>query len=272
MLELNKIYCMDNVAGMSLLDDDCIDMVLCSPPYSDLRQYHNYSWDFDSLAKVMLQKLKPGGVVVWVVGDKTVKGCEELVPFTQALRFKELGFNVWDTMLYQRESPFPALVRYKQDFEFVFILSKGKVKTFNPLRIPRDYPKSSRSYRHRNTDGSLTTKLDSKSANRLKADKLVLDKPRGCIWKYGIGYMKTTKDKEAYEHPAMFPEQLATDHILSWSNEGDIVCDPFSGSATTAKMSLLNGRNYIGFDVSQEYCDLAERRLAKYKEQLKLDV
>jgi site-specific DNA-methyltransferase (adenine-specific) len=274
MLELNKIYCMDNVEGMKLLDDNCIDLVITSPPYADFRQYHSYSWDFDALATILLQKLKPGGVVVWVVGDKTTRGSEECVPYKQVLRFKELGYNIWDSMIFHRYIPYTALVRYNQDFEFMFVLSKGKVKTFNPLKIPKIYntkPNQAKTKSLRQPDGRVT-RLDEKGIKRVEESCLRPTKTRGCIWHYDSGYMHTTEDKEAYEHPAMFPEQLVEDHLLSWSLPGDLIVDPFMGSGTVGKVSVLNNRNYIGFDVSQEYCDLAERRIAKYKNQPKLEL
>ena len=59
----------------------------------------------------------------------------------------------------------------------------------------------------------------------------------------------------------MFPEQLASDHIESWSNAGDVVLDPFLGSGTTARMAIMKYRHYIGFEVSEEYYDIAHNRV-----------
>ena len=78
---------------------------------------------------------------------------------------------------------------------------------------------------------------------------------------YSSGYMVSSKDKIAFEHPAIYPEQLVEDHILSWSNENDLIYDPFMGSGTTAKMAILNKRNWIGSEISKEYCDIITRRL-----------
>lgn len=272
MLELNKIYCMDNLQGMAKLGKETVDLTVTSPPYSDLRNYKGYSFDFERVAKGLYWVTKPGGVVVWVVGDKTVNGSEKLIPYKQCLYFQSIGFNVWDTMIYQKEfCPFPANVRYNQQFEFMFVFSKGKVKTFNPLKESKSEKEiekilkgrikvGSKSYR--NKDGT-TDRADSddRMLKRLEKSVQSTEKTMGNVWKINAGYMVGSKDKIAFEHPATFPEKLAEDHILSWSNEGDLILDPFMGSGTTAKMAKLNNRNFVGFDISQEYCDIANKRL-----------
>lgn len=272
MLELNKIYCMDNIQGMAKLGKETVDLTVTSPPYSDLRNYKGFSFDFERVAKGLYWVTKPGGIVVWVVGDKTVNGSEELVPYRQCLYFQSIGFNVWDTMIYQKEfCPFPANVRYNQQFEFMFIFSKGKVKTFNPLKESKSEKEvekilkgqinvASKSYRGKDGETSRADS-DDRMLKRLQKSVTCTEKTMGNVWKINAGYMVGSKDKIAFEHPATFPEELAEKHILSWSNEGDLVLDPFMGSGTTAKMAKLNKRNFIGFDISQEYCDIANKRL-----------
>lgn len=180
-------------------------------------------------------------------------GSETLIPFEQALYFKGVGFNVHDTMIYQKNAmPFPEQTRYIQCFEYMFVLSKGKPKTHNMIKEKTKGYKPSKSSTQRNTDG--TTK-------KLKYEQGKEFRNRWNVWVYDVGYNKTTKDKYAYEHPAMFPEQLANDHIISWSNPNDIVLDPFMGSGTTAKMAILNNRNYIGFELAATYCDIANKRI-----------
>jgi site-specific DNA-methyltransferase (adenine-specific) len=179
-------------------------------------------------------------------------------------------------MIYQKDvCPFPANVRYNQMFEFMFIFSKGNVKTFNPLQENKsekeiekilEGKQSVSSSSFRDKDGN-TRRADSdeRMLKRIKKSSEKTTKTKGNIWQINSGYMKGSKDKIAFEHPATFPEKLAEDHILSWSNPGDLVLDPFMGSGTTAKMAKLNGRNFIGFDVSQEYVDIANKRLELYK-------
>lgn len=275
MLELNKIYCMDNVEGMKQIGDECIDLTITSHPYSDLRNYKKYDWNFESVANELFRITKDGGILVWVVGDKTSRGTEELTPFRQAIYFQDVvGFNTWDTMIYQKEfCPFPANVRYNQQFEFMFVFSKGKAKTFNPLKESKSQKEvdkilkgqinvGSKSYR--NKEGK-TARADSddRMLKRLEKSVTCTEKTMGNVWKINAGYMVSSKDKIAFEHPATFPEELAEKHILSWSNEGDLIFDPFMGSGTTAKMAKLNNRNYVGFEISQEYCDIAEQRLSR---------
>lgn len=254
-IEYNKIYNMDCLEGMKLLEDNSIDLTVTSPPYDDLRKYNGYSWDFESIAKELYRVTKNGGVVVWVVNDKTIKGSESLTSFKQALFFKEIGFNVHDTMIYLSDKPPLTHPRYEQKFEYMFVFSKGKPKTFNPIMEECKYAGTSKKARTFRNDGH---NLESTH----KTDEVKKYKIKGNVWEYSTGYQKSTKDKIAFKHPAIFPEQLAHDHIISWSNEGDVVMDIFMGSGTTAKMCKLTNRNYIGFEISEEYCQIAEERLA----------
>ncbi len=252
-MEVNKIYNMDCVTGMKLLDDESIDLIVTSPPYDNLRTYRGFSWDFEATAKEIYRVTKNGGVVVWVVGDSTIKGSESGTSFRQALYFKEIGFNIHDTMIWNKGSfAFPSKNCYHQVFEYMFVFSKGKPKALNFIKDRKNLYVGERGASGRKKDG---TRNIGKSNVRDEYGK------RFNIWNYAIGGGHCTKDKIAYEHPAIFPEQLAEDHILSWSNEGNIVLDPFMGSGTTAKMALLNNRQYIGFEISDEYCKIANERL-----------
>ena len=254
LLELDKIYCMDCLEGLKLLDNNCIDLTVTSPPYDDLRTYNGYSFDFENTAKELYRITKDGGVVVWVVADKTNNGSETGTSFKQALFFKDIGFNLHDTMIYMSDKPPLTHNRYEQKFEYMFVFSKGKPKTFNPIMEECKYAgsdKKARTFRH--TGDELQ---ETHIKNKVNKEKI-----KGNVWYFSTGYNKSTKDIIAFKHPAIFPEQLANDHIISWSNEGDTVLDIFSGSGTTPKMAIINKRNYIGFEISKEYCDIAEERL-----------
>ena len=252
---------MDCLEGMRRLPDSCIDLTVTSPPYDNLRDYNNeVTWNFEKfkeIAKELFRITKPGGVVVWVVGDATIKGSETGTSFRQALYFKEIGFNIHDTMIYQKNAfPFPDKTRYAQVFEYMFVLSKGKPNTTNIIRVPTKEAnriKNKKSCQRLPNGETVPMKYETGKSERNKEN----------VWVYNVGYNHTTKDKEAFQHPAMFPEALAQDHILSWSNEGDVVLDPFMGSGTTAKMALLNNRHFIGFEISKEYCDIANKRISK---------
>lgn len=256
-MELNRIYNMDCLQGLKLLEDNSIDLTVTSPPYDNLRNYNGYSFDFESIAKELYRVTKTGGIIVWIVGDATSKGSESGTSFRQALYFKECGFNLHDTMIYEKNSSaFPAArtsKRYTQIFEYMFVFCKGKIR--NDISLLCDKPNKWAGH----TNWGNNTQYD-KDGNLRQTNNI---KPvpefslRNNIWKYSVGF----NDKTG--HPAVFPEKLAEDHILSWSNENDIILDPFMGSGTTAKMSLLNNRNYIGFEISKEYCDMAENRLSK---------
>ena len=251
---INKNYnenCLDTMARMK---DDFIDLTVTSPPYDNLRSYNGYSFDFESIAKELYRVTKDGGVVVWIVGDATIKGSETGTSFKQALYFKECGFNLHDTMIYRKNSyPFPPSNRYYQQFEYMFILSKGKPITFNGLRQETKWRKKSKEI--------STTRQKDGSTKEMKYEKGKADRLKDNVWDINTGYMRSTKDKIAYSHSAIFPEQLSNDHILSWSNEGDLVYDCFMGSGTTAKMAILNKRNWMGSEMSKEYCDIIEQRI-----------
>jgi len=252
ILELNNIYNMECVEGMKLLDDNSIDLTVTSPPYDDLRKYNGYSFDFESVTKELFRITKDGGVVVWVVGDATIKGSETGTSFKQALYFKDIGFNLHDTMIYSKSKIVPTdfkCNRYYQGFEYMFVFSKSKPKTCNYIRIPCLHGGKKTISINRKEDGELRDDRIEKQKGRVVAETKI----KSNIWEYA--------SKPVKGHPAPFPEQLANDHIISWSNEGDTVLDIFMGSGTTAKMAKLNSRKYIGFEISKEYCDIAEDRV-----------
>jgi DNA modification methylase len=265
-MEINKNYnesCLDTMSRMS---DDSVDMVLTSPPYDDLRTYNKnlsgiktefngYSFPFEDIARSLFRVVKKGGVVVWVVGDATSKGSETGSSFRQALYFKEVGFDLYDTMIYQKTgTPFPQKTRYNQIFEYMFVFSKGKPNTFNPImkkNITAGAVRNTRKFR--NANGEMIDGFNGKPINEWGIDNN--------IWTIRNGMYKSTKDLIAFNHPAIFPEELAVKQIISWTREGDLVYDPFMGSGTTAKASLLLGRNWVGSEIEPNYCSICEERL-----------
>jgi len=240
-----RLYLGDNVETLMTFQDACIDLTVTSPPYDNLREYGGHSWDFEGVAQQLWRVTKQGGVVVWVVADATVDGSETGTSFRQALRFMEIGFRLHDTMIYEVNGTGAkgSNLAYWQTWEYMFVLSRGRPNTFLPLsngkRVVGGGPR-------RNPDG--TKKFDSRR-------NVGHDGRRSNVWRYNVG-----KDV-AGDHPAPFPEFLARDHILSWSNEGDTILDPFSGSGTTLKMAKHNGRKGIGIEVNREYCDITVNRL-----------
>ena len=248
---LNKIICGDNVDIMKQMPDNCINLTVTSPPYDDLRKYNGYNFDFPTTAQELFRVTKHGGVVVWVVNDKTVNGSETLTSFKQALYFKDIGFNLHDTMIYAKSSYMPLTHnRYEQQFEYMFILVKHKLETWNPIMVECLTYGTKRN--RRSSKANETTYAERKREGKTIVNRL---KQHGNIFYYNVG----KNDKTA--HNAPFPEQLAHDHIISWSNEGDIVFDPMCGSGTTCKMAKLLKRNYVGIDCSHEYVDISNNRL-----------
>lgn len=231
--------------------DGVINLTVTSPPYDSLREYKGYDFPFEEIANELFRVTAEGGVLVWVVGDR-INGGRSLTSFRQALYFQEIGFLAHDVMIYQKKNtPFTRSNAYTNAYEMMFVLSKGKPATFNPLKAPTQ----------RHGYEMLTHNKLPDGINKKKLGELKKEKTRTNIWSYAVGLGGTTNDKIAFQHPAVFPEKLALDHILSWSNPGDLVLDPMCGSGTTGKMALLQGREFIGIDISPEYIAIASQRL-----------
>tara|TARA_R110000822_G_scaffold38346_1_gene106409 strand:- start:381 stop:1148 length:768 start_codon:yes stop_codon:yes gene_type:complete len=251
-MERNKNYNENCLETMSRMEDNFIDLTVTSPPYDNLRTYKGFDFDFESVAKELYRTTKDGGVVVWIVGDATVKGSESGTSFKQALFFKECGFNLHDTMIYRKTKIIPMdykCNRYYQGFEYMFVFSKGKPKTCNYIKIKSKHAGKKAISINRMSNGDMRKDRVEKQKNRVVSEMKTKDN----VWSYG--------SKSIKGHPATFPEQLANDHIISWSNENDIVYDPFMGSGTTAKRAILNNRNWLGSEMSSEYCDIINERV-----------
>lgn len=253
----NKIINGNCVDVMMSFPDSSVDMVITSPPYDSLRNYKGFSFEFEKIANQLYRITKDGGVVVWVVNDATVNGSESGTSFKQALYFKEIGFNIHDTMIFRKRNPIPQIYRkrYNNEFEYMFVFSKGLVETHNPIMIDclhAGLELGSTTYKNFSKNDQKREKI----ANPVKPKKI-----KGNIWEYVVG--KNAEDQEAKGHPAPFPCELARDHISSWSKEGDLILDPMCGSGTSCKAAKQLDRRYIGIDISSEYCKIAEKRLAE---------
>jgi len=230
--------------------DDCIDMTITSPPYGSLRSYGGCveSFQFKPIAKEIYRVTKNGGVVVWIVADQTIKGDETGESFRQALYFKKLGLNLHDTMILTKTTVvYPSPNRYHSSFEYMFILSKGKPKTVNLIKDRLNKTKGhARKNLYREPDGSFKRKRSL------------------AYGKYGVRYNywnnNNCKRSLANKHPASFSEELAIDHIKSWSNKGDTILDPMMGSGTAGCAATKLKRRFIGIEVNKDYFNLAEER------------
>lgn len=250
--EFDNIYNADCVKGMDMIENNTIDLTVTSPPYDNIRDYKGYHFDYEKIAEQLYRITKQGGIVVWVVGDKINNGNRSLTSFMQALYFQKIGFNVHDVMIYQKKNtPFMRSNAYTNCYEFMFVFSKGKPRVFNPLKTKTQRSGFEGLPFNKKADG-----INKKAIGELKKEKTLTN-----IWSYAVGLGGSTSDRIAFQHPAIFPEKLVTDHILSWTNEGDIVFDPMSGSGTTCKMAKLHGRKYLGIEISKEYCELANKRI-----------
>jgi DNA modification methylase len=264
--------------NMSLYNENCIDVMtqlklnnvgvdltVTSPPYDNLRTYNgSSSWNFEAfkeVAKDLWDITNDGGVVVWVVGDAVINGSETGSSFRQALYFMELGFKLWDTMIYEKNSSsFPAKrngKRYTQIFEYMFVLVKGKM---HDCHLLADKPNKWAGYTNwgnntqYNKDGVLVQTNNIKPVPQFSL--------RNNIWKYSVGF----NTKKFGKHPAVFPLQLAIDHILSWSLEEYTIFDPFLGSGTTMDACVKTNRNnFIGCEIDEEYFEIIRKKVDFYK-------
>lgn len=267
-MEINKIYNESNLDTMKRMPNEFVHLTVTSPPYDDLRNYNGYSFPFEEIANELFRVTKWGGVVVWIVGDATINGGESGTSFKQALFFQSIGFSIHDTMIYEKNSPsYPAndnSTRYSQVFEYMFVFSKGKPTTANLLKDKKN------KWGGQKTFGATGGQTKDGRAPRREAYLIQEFGFRNNIWKFNTGSGFSTKDKIAFKHPAIFPEQLAADHIITWSNAGDIVYDCFGGSGTVGKMAHIHRRNWILSEISVEYCEIAEKRMAPYINQVGL--
>lgn len=243
--------------------DNSIKFTLTSPPYDEIRDYKGYSFPFEEIAQELWRTTRVGGVIAWNVADATIKGSETGTSMRQALYFMSLGFRLHDTMIYAKKNPMPASVnskRYHQAWEYIFILSKDAPETFNPLMVKAKFGHLTASMKHRGKEGDITYK---------KTKRNEFTKVKN-IFEYSVGGGHSSKDKVAFQHPAIMPEQLAFDMISTWTNEGDTVFDPFTGSGTTAKMCMVSNRKFHGTEMSKEYCDIITERLDGYVNSLNI--
>lgn len=256
MMDFNTLYIGNCVELMKTMANELIDCVITSPPYDTLRDYKGFDFDCVLMINQFYRVIKPGGVVVWVVGDAVKKGNKTLTSFKQALSFQAAGFNCHDVMIYKKKNtPFMRSNAYTNCFEYMFVFSKGSPKTFNPIKESTV----------RNGFEMLVHNKKPDGINKKVMKELKKEKTKNNIWEYAVGLGGSTSDKVAFKHPAIFPEKLAHDHIISWTNRGDVVFDPMCGSGTTCKMAYLLGRKYIGCDISEEYINIARQRIEQAK-------
>ena len=239
--------------AVAVLNDwaPCVDLTVTSPPYDNLRNYNGYQFNASAMLEAILGATVEGGVCVWVVGEK-INGGRSLTSFEHAFVGREVGWTVHDIMIYQKKNtPFMRANAYTNCYELMIIFSKGKPKTFNPIKVPTK----------RNGWETAVHNKGPDAINQKRPVELRPEKVKTNIWQYAVGMGGSTNDKLAFQHPAIFPENLAKDHILSWSNPGDLVLDPMCGSGTTAKMAEFTGRKWRGIDISSDYIKIARERI-----------
>lgn len=249
MEQINKVIHGDNSAAVALLTRGSVDLIVTSPPYDDLRTYEGHSWNFYGLAHALFQALAEGGVMAWVVSDQTIEGSESLSSMKQALHFKEIGFRIHDTMIWEKPNPMPQNhARYEQAWEYIFVCSKGKPKTWNPVMVPAKNAGKISTGSFLRADGSRLEK--SGNGKPIKSEKVHKN-----IW-------PITNPGNGTKHPAVFPDALAEMIISTWSNEGDLVLDPFAGSGTSLLTAQRMSRKFIGVELNESYVAICNQRLA----------
>lgn len=266
-MDRNKIVtgdCLDVLPGIPA---ESVDLVLTSPPYDDLRTYESSKrFDFPTFTKVadeLVRVLKPGGIIAWNVNDQIVDGSRTLTSFKQCLHFCNYscpGILCHDIIIYEKAGiryPSNPRIRYNQSFEFVFILSKGAPKTFNPLidRKNKNIGKKITST-ERKRDGKLKIK-----SGALMGKTTPTHSMRTNVWRFPTGWGHSYDNEKLKGHPAIMHQRLAQDLILSYSNAGDLVLDPFCGSGTTCFVARENNRDFLGIEINPKYAEMARERV-----------
>ena len=250
-----------NARAEDLLPEIRSDMIVTSPPYGSLRRYRGFDFDVERVAEGVSKTLEDGGACVWIVGDQTIDGSEQLIPFQHAQAMRKAGLRLYDTMIWEKPSPAcPTEGRYYDVFEYMFVFCRGKrPKCLNLLTDRKN--RSAGSVAKRET---RSAREDRKYLQGEHSTRTVKEFSRRFnVWQIARG-------KNLTPHPAVFPERLATDHILSWSNAGDTVCDPMAGSGTVALAAMKTCRRFIVNDVSPEYCALMVERIKNELKQPRL--
>jgi site-specific DNA-methyltransferase (adenine-specific) len=261
---MGRIIQGDSGEVMKTLEANSIDLTITSPPYDEVRLFKGHKWDCEAIIKELYRITKEGGVVVWVVADQYIKGGRSGSSFRQAIMFQDIGFKIHDVMIYQKSgTAYPAgskSTRYTQIYEFMFVFCKGKIKTHNLIK-----DKVNRSFNPNHKPRKKITKNKHGESIIQPLGNVVNQMGyRNNIWTYSTGAGNTSKNPNVFKHPSVFPEKLAEDHILTWSNEDDLVLDCFAGSGTTLKMAKNNNRKYIGIEIDEEYCNIIKENLQSF--------
>lgn len=245
--------------ALKTIDESSVDLTITSPPYDNLRTYGGYEVDYGIVIKELFRVTKSGGVVVWIVADQTIDGGETGTSFKQALQFMESGFLLHDTMIWRKNSHNTHKCRYISAFEYMFVFSKGKPKTTNLICDRRNISAGSKVHGSWRCEDGKTKAMNGKKSGRI-------------IKEYGARYNVwdiPPDRKNRGIHPAVFPVRLVRDHIISWSNPGDLVLDPFAGSGTTAVACIQENRDFVCFEINKAYCDYAKARILQESQQLR---
>lgn len=267
VLDINQIHNMDCVEGMKLLPDNSVDLVVTSPPYDNLRQYNGFSFDLNATGKQIYRVLKDGGIAVVVIQDQTKDFGKSLTSFRMILDWCDnLGFKLFETLIYRKHGTEGAwwVKRFRVDHEYMPVFLKGGKPLFfdkDPVKIKSKHGgKVMTGSGNRKTNGK-TTETVTRPINDTKCP--------GTVWEY---LMAGDKNPLKRKHPAVFPDKIPLDFIQVFCPPGGLVLDPFMGSGSTAVAALKTDRNFIGFDISEEYINLANQRISLEKMQPRLNL
>jgi len=261
----NKLVCGCGIEGMRQLPDACIPLTVTSPPFDDLRLFGGNSFHFQPMAKELWRVTAEGGVVCWHVQEQIKNGSETGTSSEQRLCFRDLGFRLHHTMVVETVAGHVSSeVRYGSALQFVFVLSKGKSRTFNPIKdVPNEWHGKLSGFSQREADGST---------RRRRKAVIGTMRARGPVWQASLLGPHSRNESETYPHPAIMHEGLARDLIRSWSKPGELVLDPMGGAATTSVAALAEGRTFLSFEIFPEYHALAVARLEKTWERMRREV
>lgn len=304
-MQINKIYNTDCIYGLKELPDQCVDVCVTSPPYFNLRDYGNagqiglektpeeYIEKLVEVFREVRRVLKDDGTL-WVnIGDSyaTSSGNQPPrntrnrnghtakvvpsgykrkdligIPWMLAFALRADGWYLRQDIIWNKTNCMPESVkdRCTKSHEYVFLLSKQPSYYFDAAAISEPIAESSRQRYTQNIAAQRGS--DRQPGKTNGTTKAVMPRFDGRRNKRTVWSLHTARYKGA--HFATFPEELVRPCILAGSPIGGTVLDPFAGSGTTAVVALKNSRNFIGFEISAEYCSLSENRIREANAQM----
>ena len=246
------LTCEDNLAFMEKLPDGQMKLVATSPPYNLGKDYEaktsldDYLETQERVISECVRVLHPQGSICWQVGNYVNNG--EIVPLDAVLYplFRNQGIKLRNRIIWHFEHGLHTRKRLSGRYETINWWTKSDDYTWNldSIRVPSKYP-SKRYFK-----GPNIGKLSGNPKGKNPSD----------VWEFPN--VKNNHPEKTI-HPCQFPVELVERLVLSMTNEGDAVFDPYMGVGSSIIAALMHGRAAYGCDLVQEYVDIAQQRVCQ---------